>query len=46
MAVRKAIRTEPKVKFYYGVKGTSLPDADEKSESLGKEVLEMINKMM
>lgn len=38
--------TEPKVKFYYGVKGTSLPDADEKSESLGKEVLEMINKMM
>ena len=27
--------TEPKVKFYYGVKGTSLADADEKSEKLG-----------
>ena len=38
--------TEPKVKFYYGVKGTSLADADEKSEKFGKEVLEMINKML
>lgn len=38
--------TEPKVKFYYGVKGTSLKDADEKSESLGKEVLAMIDKIM
>ena len=26
--------TEPKVKFYYGVKGTSLADADEKSKAL------------
>ena len=25
--------TEPKVKFYYGVKGTSLADADEKSDA-------------
>ena len=38
--------TEPKVKFYYGVKGTSLEDADKKSEELGKEVLEMIDKML
>lgn len=38
--------TEPKVKFYYGVKGTSLEDADEKSASMGKEVLAMIDKMM
>ncbi|MGN0291150.1 MAG: phospho-sugar mutase [Lachnospiraceae bacterium] len=38
--------TEPKVKFYYGVKGVSLADADEKSESLGKQVLEMIEKML
>ena len=38
--------TEPKVKFYYGVKGTSLEDADAKSEKLGKEVLAMIDKMM
>ena len=34
--------TEPKVKFYYGVKGTSLADADEKSKALGEKVLEMI----
>ena len=38
--------TEPKVKFYYGVKGTSLEDADEKSEKFGKEVLDMIQKML
>ena len=28
--------TEPKIKLYYGVKGTSLADADAKSEALGK----------
>ena len=38
--------TEPKIKFYYGIKGTSLADADEKSEALGKAVLAMIDKMM
>lgn len=38
--------TEPKVKFYYGVKGASLAEADEKSEKLGKEVLAMIDKML
>lgn len=38
--------TEPKVKFYYGVKGSSLKDAEEKSEHLGKEVLDMIEKML
>ena len=38
--------TEPKVKFYYGVKGTSLEDADKKSAELGEKVLEMINSMM
>ena len=38
--------TEPKVKFYYGVKGTSLEDAKDKSEKLGKEVVDMINKML
>ena len=38
--------TEPKVKFYYGIKGTSLEEADAKSESLGKEVLAMIEKML
>ena len=38
--------TEPKVKFYIGVKGTSLADADEKSASLGKQVLDLIQKMI
>ncbi len=38
--------TEPKVKFYYGVKGTSMEDADEKSKALGEKVLEMINEML
>ena len=38
--------TEPKVKFYYGIKGTSLEDADQKSEAMGKAVLEMIDSMM
>ncbi len=38
--------TEPKVKFYYGVKGTSVEDADADSEQMGKEVLAMIDKMM
>lgn len=38
--------TEPKVKFYYGVKGTSLADADEKSATMGKEVLAMIDEIM
>lgn len=38
--------TEPKVKFYYGVKGDSLQDADDKSEKMGKEVLAMIDNMM
>ncbi len=37
--------TEPKVKFYYGVKGTSLADADEKSDAMGKAVLEMVDFM-
>lgn len=38
--------TEPKVKFYYGVKGSSLPDARELSEELGQQVLAMIQKML
>lgn len=38
--------TEPKVKFYYGIKGTSLEDANAKSEALGKEVLSMIEEML
>lgn len=38
--------TEPKIKFYYGIKGTSLEDADKKSADLGKAVLDMINAML
>ena len=44
MAVCTSIRNRAEVKFYYGVKGTSLEDADAKSEALGKEVLAMIDK--
>ena len=38
--------TEPKVKFYYGVKGSSLEDATQKSAKVGKEILAMIDKML
>ena len=38
--------TEPKIKFYYGIKGNSLDDADAKSAALGKEVMAMIDKML
>lgn len=38
--------TEPKIKIYYGIKGTSLQDADEKSEALGADVKKLIDTMM
>ena len=38
--------TEPKIKFYFGVVGESLEDADKKSEAFAKSVEEMINKML
>lgn len=38
--------TEPKVKFYYGIKGTSLEDAEAKSQALGQKIVEMIDAMM
>ena len=38
--------TEPKIKFYFGIKGTSLEDADEKSAQLGKAVMAMIDEMV
>ncbi len=38
--------TEPKIKFYYGVKGTTMEEADEKSAALGEQVLAMINEML
>ncbi|HIT90024.1 MAG TPA: phospho-sugar mutase [Candidatus Merdenecus merdavium] len=38
--------TEPKIKFYYGIKGTSLRDAQEKSDALGEEIMKMVDGMM
>ena len=38
--------TEPKIKFYYGVVGTSLEDADAKSAQFGEKVLAMIDSML
>ena len=34
--------TEPKIKFYFGVKGTSLEDAEEKENALGAAVMAMV----
>ena len=38
--------TEPKIKFYYGVKGASMEDAEEKSAGLGEAVMAMVEKML
>ncbi len=38
--------TEPKIKFYYGIKGTSLEDAKEVSAKFGQAVLAMVDSMM
>lgn len=37
--------TEPKVKFYIGVKGTSMQDAQEKARLLGQSTLEIVEKL-
>lgn len=38
--------TEPKIKFYYGIKGKSLADAEKLSKAMGKDVVAMIDKIM
>lgn len=38
--------TEPKIKFYMGVVGTSMEDADKKSKELGESMVNMINAML
>lgn len=38
--------TEPKIKFYFGVVGTSLEDADKKSAALAESVTKMIDSML
>ena len=37
--------TEPKIKFYYGVKGTSLEDGQEKSKNFETEVQKLIKSL-
>ena len=44
MSVRPS-GTEPKIKFYYGVVGNSLEDADKKSADMAKAVTDMVEKM-
>ena len=38
--------TEPKVKFYIGVKGTSLEDSVEKAKVLGQNMLDIVNNLI
>lgn len=38
--------TEPKIKFYYGIKGSSLADADAKSAALGDALMEVVNTLL
>lgn len=38
--------TEPKIKFYYGVKGASLEDADKKAADMGAAVQAMVDEML
>ncbi len=37
--------TEPKIKLYFGVKGTSMEDADQRSKKLGAEVKNLLESM-
>lgn len=38
--------TEPKVKFYFGIKGTSIADADAKAEAMKEAVNALVEKML
>lgn len=38
--------TEPKIKFYYGIKGSSLEDAEAKSAALSDALMEVVNKLL
>ena len=38
--------TEPKIKFYYGVVGDSMEDADKKSEDFAKAILDFIDNIL
>ncbi|RKD31427.1 phospho-sugar mutase [Lacrimispora algidixylanolytica] len=38
--------TEPKIKFYYGIKGSSMEEAEEMSLNLGEAVMALVNQML
>ena len=38
--------TEPKIKFYYGTKGSSLEDSTSKADALGKDLVALMNSMV
>ena len=38
--------TEPKIKFYYGIVGTSLEDAQQRDEEFGKKISAMVDSMV
>lgn len=38
--------TEPKIKFYFGIKGSSMEDAEEKSEAMEKAVMALVDEML
>ena len=38
--------TEPKLKFYYGVKGTDANDAEVKEKELGQYMINLVNSML
>ncbi len=46
MGVRQTVRNRTESQIYLGVKGTSLADADAKSEALSKAVHALIDTMM
>ena len=38
--------TEPKIKFYYGIVGTSLEDAQRRDEEFGKKISALVEEMI
>ena len=46
MCIRDSSGTEPKLKFYYGVKGTDAKDAEVKEKELGQYMINLVNSML
>ncbi len=38
--------TEPKIKFYFGVKGNSVEDAEAISKKLGEDLMKVVNTLL